>query len=276
MKNVIYKSVVSYKEFIDNMPFGLTYTESTPTLNQWTYVTEENSAHINTGEEVVSFIRLRVGKLYVGDILNLSADFLNIDGVEGKIGVDYYSDETSFNNSSSDRTTVEIVNSNKSDRFEKTELNLPVTQNGYYDVNFGIWTNDIGQFKIRRITCGVNTIANRNSLINDRIRKATIYNPSTGNFVLKDDKYNDPCSISTIWDDKAIQITFDYPLDYSGTPFINQESYSNTRKYLFRASYGTKNSVVIEVYDLLAEDPTASVAISSLPNNTYIDVMLIA
>lgn len=160
MKNPFFKSVLSEDDFKSAMSTQSTFTESEPSNDEWTYVDVEQAAHINTASSREGFVALYLGKVYAGDTIELSAEFLNISGTKARLTVDWFSDEGYSQNK-----TADYISSANDNDYQKTSFTYTVMSDGYIRVLYGLWGMHTGEFKMRKLLCNVETIKSEDSKV---------------------------------------------------------------------------------------------------------------
>lgn len=269
MRNPVFKSILSEEDFKSVMSAHPTFTETPPNNDEWTYLDTEQAVHINTPSGREGYALTPLGKVYAGDTVELSAEFLTISGMKPRIAVEWYSDE----NYSLNRTTV-FISSDNDNEYRKTSFTYTVMSDGYIRATYGVWTNHTGEFKMRKLLSKINTIKTTTKK-EFEIRKATIWNDTGGStFTVKSGKNNDPCTISFHASiSNTIVVEFDDRLNYSGIPIVSNEWFSNSNSYIVKASYGNNRSVSIQFFRF--DDLTTKVDLETLPKEIYVNVMLI-
>lgn len=259
MRNKYFRSLVTVDDFKQKVSNTLGYTSSpTPPGDQWTYLTSEKSAYINNSTKK-GYATISLGRLYIGDIIEIEAEVLNESGSKAKLIVD------------GSTPGLSTIVSKKQGVYERVYLQYVVTSEDNYSAVCGILTAEVGKIKIRNLSVQVHTVKER---CQSQIRKATIYTTATGIYALKTSKRYDPCTITVSGVD--LTVSFLEPLQEEGMPFLGQEWYGNSKKYLFRVSSATTTSVILRCFDLTSADPTAALDLATLPTATYINLMLIS
>lgn len=162
ISNRLYKSFIEKEHFQANMKSGnnFSYTDNTPPeLNKWTFNVAERAMHVNAGTGSFTYIRMKIGKLYVGDLIKAQADFQNITGIKAKIGVDFYTTQEKFDTSNWERETLMMQQSDNGNQYTVNSIVMPVYKDGWYDITFGLFTNDVGEFKMRNLLANIETMA---------------------------------------------------------------------------------------------------------------------
>lgn len=261
IKNEIFNSIIGKSDFARVMHTSLSLVTTTPGDNQWTYIDTENSAHVkNTTAD--GYGNLALGKLYAGDIIEIQAEMLNISGIKAKVWINLQGG-SHYNTPSQSKLTNE---------YEKVTVKHIVTKDGNYSAGFGVYYQEVSEFKMRNIAIKVHTL---NTSESPSVRKAVIFNPSGGsNFVLKTDRNNDSCSIapSVNWL-KGLEVTFEKPLRNVGIAFVGLEWFGLSHAYMVRCSYASESRMVLKFYDMA--NPKVEVDLASLPANIYVNLMLV-
>jgi len=150
-KNVLYYSATTLDDFKKRL--GLAYVEGgvAPADNQWSFIEAEHAARIKSAAGTGGFLKFNLGYLFVGDVIDVEAEFLNITGEKGQIGIDKVTESGSFISSF-------IISSTNGDNYESLKNNYLITSDGYYAVTFGVHTNDVGEFKLRKPRVKVNSV----------------------------------------------------------------------------------------------------------------------
>lgn len=162
IKNTLYKSFVEKAHFQQNIKTAnnWNYSDTLPlATNTWTFNDVERSLHSNAGTGSYTYIRMKIGKLYSGDLIKTQADFQNISGVKAKISMDFYDTQEKFDTSYWEREKMIETQSTNTNVYQVTSLSLPVHKDGWYDIVFGLYTNDVGEFKMRSLLAKIETIA---------------------------------------------------------------------------------------------------------------------
>jgi len=259
-KQTVFDSVTSFDDFIKNMP-GTYVTTGALLENQWKFISAENAAQINSGAGAVGYVRLKLGKFYAGDTLEVNLDFLNISGTKGAIIIDR-----------DGQYAVNRITSTNGDNYERTTLIHAIDTDDVYYVAIGIFSGAAGIIKMRNLTMMAKTIYhNRHS----NMRKASFYKNVDGNWVDTPSRVNDPNTIST-YDANTLLLTFDYPLDNVPTILGGLEYYGPSSNFVVRSSYARVDSIRIQFFDLTSADPTVPVDLSLIPQLVYANILLIA
>lgn len=98
-------------------------------------------------------LQIYVGKLAVGDKIDVSLEVMNISGTKAKLAIDYvpapYSEGV--------LQALLILQSEKNGEFEKLGGSFVSTQDGYVSVVLGTFMEDIGDFYIRNVNLKITT-----------------------------------------------------------------------------------------------------------------------
>lgn len=97
-------------------------------------INDSSSSHKGT-------VIMDTGFLKAGDKIDISAEFMNISGVKGKLAVDIVGG-----------AGVAIYSTKETGYFEDLTVSVIVKKDGYYQVLAGVFTGDIGDFYIRNLT----------------------------------------------------------------------------------------------------------------------------
>jgi len=243
------------------------YVSSLPlAVNQWTYDDTTMSAQINVDNTMQGYVLENLGFLRVGDIINVSMEVYNISGTMAKIAVD-----NSSTNNLNEYTNAGHVSSQKTNEWEKVTMKFVVRENKYHRVTAGIWTSDVGEFKIRNIRIEVLSQEQQKST---DIRTATI-RKNAGNWEVRTDFYYDNCTISQ-YSSTELEVTFTSPLHPSlrAGAIVSQEYYAISNNYIARCSYSFNNKARISFYP--TDNLTTPAQLNTLPNETHFTILLIA
>lgn len=221
-----------YKKFI---PFS--YNEIINATNNWTWVENEMAAEINATNGVASYLVLNVGDVEIGDVVEIDADVLNVTGSKVKLSVDVDSGGGYLN--------AQYLQTSHGNNYQKCSLSVNMVKRGKARITIGLWTADVGRFKIRNVVSKKNSI--RNSSIN--IRRAMITNKDDNIWKVVGDRPHDEVSLS-VYDEYSIEVTFKNPLDSVGLSFLSlSEAGMGGRKFIARSSYESKNSFIVRFQD---------------------------
>lgn len=132
-------------------PARPTYTDSTPTGNEWTYNSTLQCMHMkNIDTTKVGYCVQDFGELRVGDIIEVVAEVYSISGVKPKIAIDARLNTQWINKAH--------IQADKTKEWEVIRLKYIVQDNKIdHKATIGIWTADIGEFYVRNIRIEVLT-----------------------------------------------------------------------------------------------------------------------
>lgn len=164
-KNILFYSAIEQSDFTKYMYPSLNYVSGggVPSTNTWTYNETETAAHVNVDNTQAGYTSIDLGKLYAGDVITLNAEILNVSGVKGKLGIDRFDLDNNFIKVDS------TIQSSNSGSYETIKLTHVIAYDGYYKANCGIWTSDIGIFKMRNFACKIETIKAVSTLTEENI-----------------------------------------------------------------------------------------------------------
>ena len=135
------------KEDFMNADYGSrppTYVDSLPlAMNQWTYLDEIKAMRIKTDDTTHGWVRINLGELEVGDIINVSVEVFNISGEKSKISIEAIGGGS------------QEISSEKNNEWEILQLKYIVRKDTIHSLYVGIWRDDVGEFMMRNIKCEV-------------------------------------------------------------------------------------------------------------------------
>lgn len=251
---MIRKSIVSENDFNVYIGGGFAKVTDTSTLanNSWSYSPLYKAARINdSSASLKGCFTLRLGYLKKGDSIKFSAEFLNITGVKGKLGLDY-----SLTNPSGFGTGfVFAMSSIKSDgQFEVVELDTLIDIDAYYSLVIGMFTADIGDFYVRNVVVDIDSkYTSNNSIVKggyvQGFRTYVIRN-SGASFVAETNFHNDFCTMIVDSVNKEINLLHEKPFaTKAGVPFLGQGSSGVSPNYIVRTQSEDLNGCKIKIYD---------------------------
>lgn len=231
----------------------LTYVDGIITSGQWTFLSTEECAYLDAPSLTNKMFVLNIGKLQLGDKIEVSAEFLNISGLKGKISIDcHYTDGTS--------ETIFITSTN-GNQFEKTTFILPVQKEGTFIINLGLSYVDFGIFKVRNIMIDIHTIEPREVKL---IRHLCIKGTESGYEV--DTRWSKDTATVTV---NGLDLQVDFTQFANNTrrslTVVTDAAYTHT-KYKLTAIDSIENSVKIRIYDT---ETNTNINWLDLPNKNW-------
>lgn len=260
-KNIVYESAINLQDYKQYTHGQLIYKETLQrTQNEWTYNPIENALHVYAMAGAPSYLLFDMGKAFLGDTIEISAEILNISGARAKLSVDY--------DYGSGYQNLGFIDTTGLGEYEKVDLKFNIDADCKIRVTFGVWTAHAGEFKMRNMTASLQTL--KKSPI--PYRKATITNTNhtDGTWSVKSDRKNDPCTIVRN-NATSLKITFDEPFVFTGMPFTNLDYYEGSANYLIRASYPSNKDFFVQFYHV--SNPTVPVNLDTLTSKMYFSVL---
>lgn len=219
---------------------NLVTDSSTIPSNSCSYNTTYSAFRINDSSNIVKgAIEVPLGKLYIGDIVRITAEVYNISGVKAKIALD------------GEGGNIGILQTSKTNEFEKISSGFVCTRNENYTAVLGVWTADIGDYYIRNVSIEVDT--GGSNVIKPLKESKRVYNfHAEGSFVLKTEYSPDTCTIEidNRFGVKLLKIVHDIPFTSSvkGVSFANISAGSNV-KYIVRTRTEMPDSLYVAIID---------------------------
>lgn len=232
----------NFQDFLNNGIKANKVAEATTiAANSWAWNNTYKACHINgTSAGVKETIEMPLGYFKVGDIINLSAEFMNISGVKGKIALDYAGDVSG---------NAFIVQTALTNEFENLGVTHAVKYEGYYTALFGIFTADIGEFYVRNCVARCESSYLEDSSPYKQTAKAfTIKTTGIGVFA-KDVAFGmDDCTITV--NASYLVLNFSKPFTYYFTkPIVTIGKDVTSRNYNITTSSATNNTITIQLWD---------------------------
>lgn len=242
-----------------------TYTDSTPTGNEWTYNSTLQCMHMkNIDTTKVGYCVQEFGELRVGDIIEVVAEVYSISGVKPKIAIDARLDAQYWTNKAT-------IQADKTEEWEVIKLKYVVQDNKIdHRATIGIWSADIGEFYVRNIRIEVLTQERKKRTIT----RVAMIRKVDDTWEVRTDFANDECTV-TVYDYRTLQITFAKPIPTSlrASCFVSNEYYTILNQYIVRGSFSYNDNLLVRFFSL--ENLENAVPLEDIPNNTHFAVLLI-
>lgn len=146
----------------------ITYVgEATPGVNQYAWNSTFKSVRVNTNSSGKGYISFDLGFLELGDIVDLEADIWNMAGEKARLTFDHFTG-TAIDDGT--RTTYYIdTTSDNTDAFKLANYPFVVVKPGYYRATIGLWTSQVGEFRMRNAACKIQSVVRRTEPLNRTI-----------------------------------------------------------------------------------------------------------
>lgn len=244
------KRTIQLKNKEDFLQFSLIkniVTDSTTiTNNSCSYNNNYDAFRINDSSGTTKgAIEIPLGILYVGDIVTVTAEVMNVSGVKSKVALDVITPSV---------TNIGMLQSEKSGYFETISCSFMCTKNNQeYKVVLGTFLTDIGDYYVRNVSIEIETTGS--NIIKPVKEAKRVYNisPNGTNFELKTAFSPDICTIeATTFNSalKCLKITHAVPFTstYRGISAVNISS-ASPLKYDVRSQSEQPNLLYVVIYD---------------------------
>lgn len=267
-RDIRFYSTYSMSEFQTMIPSGVTYSATKPlSVNQWTYDDTLKAFQINTDSTKPGMITYELGYLYVGDIIEIEAEVMNISGVQARLAIDQ-ADDANF----TVNKVTNFVYCKSDGSFENQKFKLVVKKEGYHKALIGHWTSHVGEIAFRYPRVKVQSIVKNTLVRADNTRRATLRKLADGTFEIRTDYAYDEATVS-IESGNILKLVWKKPLfGLKPAVFTNQEYYLNANAYIARSSSNTLATTRVAFY---AMGGTDKVNIADLPNDFHISVLVV-
>ncbi|WP_214797668.1 hypothetical protein [Exiguobacterium sp. s5] len=217
------------------------------------------------------YLRIFVGYLNVGDVIELSGEFAKVTG-EISVGL-----ERSDNANMSGFNLEESFASLNADTYlSRRNVKLNIDRSGFYRVAVGPYINGPSEFKSRNVS----VLAHSTKMVKPwegletGIRKAVIRKES-GVFVKRSDFAGDACTIAETTSD-TLTVTFAtaFPVGSLRPCYLVSGDYlTSQNNYMVKVDNASGVSATVRFYPLNPVSNTP-VALASLPNNVQFSLQL--
>lgn len=140
--------------------------ESTPSTNQYAWSSLYKSVRVNTDATSKGYISFDLGFLEIGDLVDLEADIWNMAGEKVRLTFDHFTG-TAIDDGT--RTTYYIDSTGSNDGFKLNNYPFVVVKPGYYRATIGLWTSQIGEFRMRNCACKIQSVVRKTEPLNRTI-----------------------------------------------------------------------------------------------------------
>lgn len=146
----------------------ITYVgEATPGVNQYAWNSTFKSVRVNTNSSGKGYISFDLGFLEIGDLVDLEAEVWNMAGEKARLTFDHFTGNAIDDGT---RTTYYIdTTSENTDAFKLANYPFVVVKPGYYRATIGLWTSQIGEFRMRNAACKIQSVVRRTEPLNRTI-----------------------------------------------------------------------------------------------------------
>ena len=274
MRKLACSSEKNFQHYLHTSIRANKVNEGTTIANDsWSWNSQYRAARINDAStSVKGTVELNLGFLKVGDIIKLKTEVMNVGGVKAKIAIDL-SNEPSVLVGSSGFANALIMSSSKTSEFETVEISFVVRTDAYYNILFGTFTADIGEFYIRNCVASSDSvfISDEITTIKQAIKAFTIRTIATGVFE-RDIRFGvDECTVTV--NTNFLVITFSTPFTHTSVrpiSFIGEEP--SAGQYRVRASAPQSNTVTIQFYD---RSTNALIDHTSIPTGVFFTLQVV-
>lgn len=153
------------EDFQNQILNSLTYVDTTPAVNQFTWEDTQQCVKVNANR---GSFRISLGSVNIGDIVCVECDLYSISGILphysldfSDVGVEYYGNDTSG---------LEYIDG--AGQWEKVKFKYVVKSNSKYSsVVIGLATGEVGVYKLRNVKISISTSRNMNNIYDKFIIK---------------------------------------------------------------------------------------------------------
>lgn len=244
MRAIKSKTCSSERNFQDFLNPGIKNNKviesGTIAANSWAWNNTYKACHINgTSASVKETVEIPLGYFKVGDVITLSAEFMNISGTKGKIALDYTGDVSG---------NAFIIQTALQNEFEPLEITHVVKNEGTYTALFGIFTGDVGEFYVRNCLAKYESSLLDSTPYKQVIKTFTIKTTDIGVFERDTTVGLDECILTVNPD--YIVLTFSKPFNYlSVNPVIFAGEDSASRNYKIRTTGAYQSHVTVQLWN---------------------------
>lgn len=243
MRQIKLKSLVDYSQIMASATFTLT-TQDAETIadNTYSWNSTYNAFRINDASAALKgSIHIPISNAYIGDVIDIKAEIMNVSGEKAKIAMDY-----------SDASNEFILAAEGSGKFEEIGGKFLVTKNLSITIVIGTFTGNIGDNYIRNVT--IKTV----NPYRKSIRHYTLLSGASS-FNVQTDYGEDSCTLSV--NSTQVSVTHKIPFASYKNGFARGDvSATNDGKYIIKCKTEIPASFIFKIYDMTAQayiDPTS-------------------
>lgn len=248
MKCEKYLALNTLNEYLTACSFAGSYVDITPATNQFTYLTNLEAIHLNSGLDKGHFFNFTTSSLKIGDVIEVEVELAYVAGDKGKIVIINTADANDY---------TQILSTNSTEQFKKLKTRFVVKKNNAtYRISVGISNGTAGEIKIRGFK--VKTYSSYSDpygwadyKLKVEQRKCVLEgNASYGTkFVARSDYATDTVSINV--GTEGIVCTWGTALSHTKRPVptVTQDYAGNSYKYIARIGSVTVTGFIIRFYD---------------------------
>jgi hypothetical protein len=196
-------SAVTKEEFQGTEQQSLTYVDGEPGVNQWTFDTTIKAVKANANR---GYFRFHLGRVALGDKINVKAEVYNIEGVKVHASVDY--SDSGYN---ANKGTTGLVNTKSTADWEQINIDFYANMDALYaSCVIGLSTGEVGKYYLKNVVITVTTVHRApNEIILPDFRKicAACLWKYNGSWLFNSNFDNSPCAITEL-DANTLRVTF--------------------------------------------------------------------
>lgn len=250
--------------------FKIYYQDAYTSANAWR-IDSNFVVSAKTSSAYNGYLRIFVGFLNVGDVVELSGEFAKVNG---DISVAFErSDNANMSGFNMEENYASI---DADDYLSRRNIKLNVKRSGFHRIAIGVYTNAPSEFKCRNVS----VIAHSTKMVKQweekdtGVRKAVI-RKENGVFVKRSDFAGDSCTISETTTD-TLTVTFATPFPPGSLRpcyLVSGDYLTSLNNYLVKVDNASGVSAAVRFYPLNPASNTP-VSLESLPNNVQFSLQL--
>lgn len=136
--------------------------ESTPGANQYAWNSTFKSVRVKTDASTKGYLSFDLGFLELGDTVDLEADIWNMSGDKVRLTFDHFAGSGIDDGT---RTTFYIDTIGEGG-FKLSNYPFVVTKPGYYRATIGLWTSQVGEYRMRNAACKIQSVVRNTEPLN--------------------------------------------------------------------------------------------------------------
>lgn len=145
-------------DFKNQILNSLTYVDTTPAVNQFTYEDTQKCVKINANR---GSFRIALGSVNIGDVICLECELYSISGVLPHYSLDF--SNTGIGNYELDTSDLEYVDG--AGQWEKVKFKYVVKANAKFSsAVIGLATGEVGVYKLRNVKVSLSSTANLDTI----------------------------------------------------------------------------------------------------------------
>lgn len=255
-------SLVAKEDFITAKLPALTFIEDGGTLtdNQIAWDSTKKCVWLRKDAATAGYFLVDLGFLEVGDIVKVTADVFNKNGVTSKISLNRYTSATGY-------TSVDFADSTAVlNTWETVDFYGVIKVDMLHKLHIGVaGGSSATEFGLRNVQ--IRTMKKR---VDDKKYRTAMLRVNNGVFAIKSDVPYDTCTITHTAE--SIKVKFDRPLPDKSIAFVSNDYYPSGNKYDVKAAYSNESEVSIVFYLAGTNTP---VQLSQIDNYNTVSILLL-